>query len=508
MANPLIDKILIKENINHLSFLILEGINVNSLSQLFQQELVGDKDYNDLSDEEKEKLKSHVTKRKEEIKSLVDSITENPTEQAFIYTMLMKEDQRFPEDFDGVKSTIEAFAKVKNSGNFSGSKNIMDYKTFQDLHKAVYEFKAEHGKRKHESEFDIGSKVAETNMFTVYELVDSDFKAFSKFINDNSIAWCVKDKSYWDDYEPPYYYWEKDSKPFALLNFNSNEFLDIHDSEIEQSDEIIEMVSELEAYGLLDSYEIPIQLYKNKDLPKNELFVEVFGGELDENGVISHRGSVESSELSHFIINEKLIIKFKTVNGDFDCNTCDLITLIGCPQIVGRHFNCSYNDLTSLKGAPKKVGGNFKCDHNNYNIYNNNNNNNQFSLDGAPKLVGGDFDCDHNNLTSLNGAPKTVDGNFNCFRNNLTSLIGAPKKVGAFECSQNKLSSLVGAPQTVDGNFLCVDNNLTSLSGAPKLVSGDFYCYDNKKNFTVDDVKDVSNVKGTIIINSKDVNYG
>jgi hypothetical protein len=71
------------------------------------------------------------------------------------------------------------------------------------------------------------------------------------------------------------------------------------------------------------------------------------------------------------------------------------------------------------------------------------------------------------------------------------------------------LKSLLDIPikiSKVDGTFLCDNNQLTSLEGAPKEVGGDFNCAKNPgpgsdgKGFTEEDVKDVSNVKGKILV--------
>ena len=115
--------------------------------------------------------------------------------------------------------------------------------------------------------------------------------------------------------------------------------------------------------------------------------------------------------------------------------------------------------------------------------------------------VGGDFYCDNNKLTSLEGAPEKVGGGFYCDNNKLTSLEGAPKEVGgSFWCNNNKLTSLEGAPEIVSGNFHCQNNDLTSLDGAPQTVSGNFHCHNNKVQFTEEDVRKVSNVKGEIVV--------
>jgi hypothetical protein len=115
--------------------------------------------------------------------------------------------------------------------------------------------------------------------------------------------------------------------------------------------------------------------------------------------------------------------------------------------------------------------------------------------------VTGDFYCSGNRLTSLKGAPQLVGGDFSCYRNQLTSLEGAPQSVGGgFYCFFNQLTSLEGAPQSVGGNFECYNNQLSSLEGAPKSVGGNFDCEINKVKFTEDDVRSVSDVKGSIIV--------
>jgi len=117
----------------------------------------------------------------------------------------------------------------------------------------------------------------------------------------------------------------------------------------------------------------------------------------------------------------------------------------------------------------------------------------------AKCIVSGRFTCSSNNLTSLAGAPKSVSENFICSSNKLTSLEGAPESVGGdFYCYGNNLTNLVGSPKSVGGNFECDHNKLTSLQGAPKSVGGNFFCYDNKKQFTEEEVKAVSKVKGKI----------
>ena len=51
---------------------------------------------------------------------------------------------------------------------------------------------------------------------------------------------------------------------------------------------------------------------------------------------------------------------------------------------------------------------------------------------------------------------------------------------------------------TVGGDFYCYDNELTSLSGCPHKVGGNFDCSNNKKQFTINNIKRFCKVGGDI----------
>ena len=94
-----------------------------------------------------------------------------------------------------------------------------------------------------------------------------------------------------------------------------------------------------------------------------------------------------------------------------------------------------------------------------------------------------------------------VHGDLDLRECNLTTLINinVSKIDGGFDCSQNKLISLVGAPKEIGTYFYCYKNRLISLEGAPNKVGKDFYCYDNKRKFTNREVREISDVNGSII---------
>jgi hypothetical protein len=63
-------------------------------------------------------------------------------------------------------------------------------------------------------------------------------------------------------------------------------------------------------------------------------------------------------------IEVKLPIRFGAVTGYFDISNNRLLSLEGCPEIVGDGFYCTHNMLTYLEFCPKKVEFGFYCNNN------------------------------------------------------------------------------------------------------------------------------------------------
>jgi hypothetical protein len=131
-------------------------------------------------------------------------------------------------------------------------------------------------------------------------------------------------------------------------------------------------------------------------------------------------------------------IIFRNVNGNFICDSNNLINLKGAPSFVGGDFTCSYNKLTSLEGSPSKVGGHFWCT-----------NNQLISLQYIPSVIGGHFNCAFNNLISLQYAPSTVGGFFVCHTNNLLSKVCLSVIGFEFETDQNPFKITYKGIETV-----------------------------------------------------------
>ncbi len=107
---------------------------------------------------------------------------------------------------------------------------------------------------------------------------------------------------------------------------------------------------------------------------------------------------------------ESIPLNFNIVNGYFNCNNNNLISLKGCPVRIGDWFYCYRNNLTSLQYSPRYMENSyFSC------------NGNQIeSLQYCTELIRGYFSCDNNKLTSLEHHP-TVYGEFVCRNNQINT---------------------------------------------------------------------------------------
>lgn len=123
-------------------------------------------------------------------------------------------------------------------------------------------------------------------------------------------------------------------------------------------------------------------------------------------------------------------IQFGTVTGQFIVIWANLLSLKGCPKIVGRDFDCSTNQLTSLEFGPESVGGNYQCV--------------------------------NNKLASLEGLPKSKLYNLLCQGNELTSFKGVTEKISTLDASRNKINTFEYFPKVVYQKLVLDDNPIMS----------------------------------------------
>ena len=92
----------------------------------------------------------------------------------------------------------------------------------------------------------IGKKVVDTPIYSIYQLEDSDFEAFSEFIVDNEILWDVSNRDLWDAFGAPFFYWTKNEEPYALMHIETETFTGTDDVHITRTDEIKDIIEALD----------------------------------------------------------------------------------------------------------------------------------------------------------------------------------------------------------------------------------------------------------------------
>ena len=423
--------------------IICEG-NVRQLSGIIQQMNINlqwnnDTSWNDLTTEQQQEIDNAVKQDLLDIQTKVEQATNNKQYQSWIYDQLVKAKYRYEEDFPKIVDLVKQFEKMSRSQKLtSDERNIQNYKSFSDLHKFVRDFINEN-KKYDDFTFPLFYK---NDKYYMYEITDDYYQQFSNFINAHDIAWCVKEEYYFEKYGAPFYLiTNSNNKAVALFHGQSNQFKDIHDNPMENNhdDLLIDCIiqtkymrgldridSEDDTYDFLIS--IIEQYYKDKQITNNFIFYclykDIFHGELsyDEGqDKLNFNGDLILSqlELTRDIDNwnwidqdtGELAISFNEVKGTFDCSLLGLTTLLGSPQIVGRHFICKQNQLSSLEGAPDKIYGVFDCRDNNLS-----------TLYGGPKYVKTVFKCGFNKLTSLDYCPELLSGYLNARYNDIKDI--------------------------------------------------------------------------------------
>lgn len=93
-----------------------------------------------------------------------------------------------------------------------------------------------------------------------------------------------------------------------------------------------------------------------------------------------------------------------------------------------------------------------------------------------------------------------VYGSFSCQSNRLTTLKGSPTLSGNFYCNDNRLISLEGCPEIIYGNLNCSYNRLETLERFPKFIMGSLHIYNNTRQFTDEEIREVCDVRGMIYV--------
>ena len=205
------------------SNLLLEA-NLKSLIPNIQQQLIGNKSYNDLTDVEKRQLQNNINKQLNDIEQQVNNITDNKQYQSWIYNVLKNKEVGL-DDLNPLKSIILDFEKLSKRPDIkSNQKNIQNYSTLNDLHEFIDSFKEEHNLS--ENIYKNLKKIYSNKEFTVYFINKNQYEECNTLFGTQgyfSTGWCIaKNEEHFNEYLTinkdkynGYFVFIKDNKPYA-----------------------------------------------------------------------------------------------------------------------------------------------------------------------------------------------------------------------------------------------------------------------------------------------------
>ena len=214
--------------------------NIKSLNNIFQEEYFknnGYRNYNDVPENKKFELNEYIKSRSREVEEKLKKDLKNNIQYISWFYDIIKSKEKNLDDYKEIINIILEFNKIKNSLNLTKEeKNIQNYKSFDELHNFIINFKEEN-KKYNKVDFPL---IYSNSKYNLYKIDKEDKEKFQDLYGKNgyNLAWCVADKnqSYFDDLVKIGYYilWlTKNNKPFALFHDGSHQFKDIHNHELE-----------------------------------------------------------------------------------------------------------------------------------------------------------------------------------------------------------------------------------------------------------------------------------
>jgi len=159
--------------------------------------------------------------------------SKNASYITWILRMLKKGVLAGEEDGQKVKDRLTQLEELKRKPQFPKDKrDINSYKTYGDLAETLDEFagvktkgEMKRGAMEEGIQFIASSTGKEGSGISLYIVTTEE--AGAKYFRETE--WCVKDPRYFNQYNPPYYFFTKDGQPKTLLHLDSNQCMDVRD---------------------------------------------------------------------------------------------------------------------------------------------------------------------------------------------------------------------------------------------------------------------------------------
>jgi hypothetical protein len=208
-------------------------------SRWFRYNARGKTSYNELADDQKRDLAMGMRLSTEMVERELKNITENREYLSWMYSMLKQTLAADPESpliaqlgrFDRMKVMFKTYDRIKNSAKFLkfGHKDIKAYKTIESFVESIDSFIKNVPEYSHLD--SLNKSVYEREGLKIYSLREYD--AACEVIRD--VAWCIKDRSNWNMYRPPFFMFVRNGRKEALAHFDPmgnsalSELKDVHD---------------------------------------------------------------------------------------------------------------------------------------------------------------------------------------------------------------------------------------------------------------------------------------
>jgi len=229
----------------------------------------------------KKGIKEEEAKKKVEEANTADPTGNKANYTQWIIKMLLNGKIRFPEDIDKVKETLVKFDKVKKNPNAKINKDIMSYKEYADLLKALESLAPEEekskGERKRQEVMEGTKEVYKDDTYTVIELMNTKAGhnyCYNRF--EDGGQWCFKDERWAQNYldmGDNIFVIEKNDKPYLAFHLASRQLKDTYDYELSLDDErwaeVYPILKELTGVIVLE-LEDEIELVDEEEEPENE----------------------------------------------------------------------------------------------------------------------------------------------------------------------------------------------------------------------------------------------
>lgn len=314
---------------------IVTAGNINSISNIIQNKLLKDRNYFDLSDQQKADLNQSISQTKKKIDDNIKQQTSNKQYISWIYDILKKQDQGI-QDIPKLINDLNKLDKIKKYRDKIEKidKNALDvftYNTYGKLHdfvsQKISQIQDSSLLRQKNKSIDLPfKKFASAGSYSLYKITVLDQEVFKTVYGENGYdtGWCVAQDTvsfdyYMGEYDCYYLITKDKNTPIALISLDDCQFRDIHDSVFKKINKQISqlMMQLLKYYGIpyeklnKDMYGISLLLKFETTFLQRDLY------ERDQFKKIS-KHLYQDQERNLYWVDKKLLFVFSCSAGQFE----------------------------------------------------------------------------------------------------------------------------------------------------------------------------------------------